>query len=129
MTVESLIDQLYLVCSSVGQSNGVGCPGPGRRFGEDPEAERHFHWEYRQVSTGWYFSEVLRLFLMAFPLFRLPSPKRQAVDSVVSPAISTPSAPAESGGSGSAKGQSASGLSMVLKFTRSRKFVLKHSSQ
>ena len=134
MTVESLIDQLYLICRSVGQSNGVGCPGPGggragRRFGEDPEAERRFHWEYRQVSTGGYFSEVLRLFLMAFPLFRPPSPKRQAVDSVVSPAISTPSAPAESDGSGSARGQTASGLTMVPKFTRSRKFVLKHSSQ
>ena len=81
------------------------------------------------MSTGWYFSEVLRLFFMAFPLFRPPSPKRQVVGSIVSPSVSTPSAPAESGGSGSAKGQSASGLSMVPKFTRSRKFVLKHSSQ
>ena len=81
------------------------------------------------MSTGWYFSEVLRLFFMDFPLFRPPSPKRQAVDSVVCPAISTPSTPAESGGSGSARGQTASGLSMVPKFTRSRKFVLKHSSQ
>ena len=69
-------------------------------------------------------------FLMAFRFFRPPSPsKRQAVGSVVSPAVSTPAAPAESGGSGSARGQSASGLSMVPKFTRSRKFVLKHSSQ
>ena len=82
------------------------------------------------MSTGWYFSEVLRLFFMAFPLLRPPSPsKRQAVGSVVSPAITTPAAPAESGGSGSAKGQSASGWSMVQQFTRSRKFVLKHSSQ
>ena len=79
---------------------------------------------------GWYFSEVLRLILMVFPLLRPPSPsKRQAVGSVESLAISTPAAPAESGGSGSTKGQSASGLSMVPKFTRSRKFVLKHSSQ
>ena len=43
--------------------------------------------------------------------------------------ISTPAAPAESGGSGSAKGQSASGLSVVLKFTKPKKFVMKHSSQ
>ena len=82
------------------------------------------------MSTGWYFSEVLRLLLMAFPLFSPPSSsKRQAVDSIVSPAVSTPSAPAEYGGSGSAKGQSASGLSMVPKFTKPKKFVLKHSSQ
>ena len=79
---------------------------------------------------GWYFSEVLRLILMVFPLLRPPSPsKRQVVGSVESLAISTPAAPVESGGSGSAKGQNASGLSMVPKFTRSRKFVLKHSSQ
>ena len=82
------------------------------------------------MSTGWYFSEVLCLILMAFPLLRPPSPsKRQAVGSIESLAITTPAASAESGGSGSAKGQSASGLSVVPKFTRSRKFVLKHSSQ
>ena len=82
------------------------------------------------MSTGWYFSEVLCLILMAFPLLRPPSPsKRQAVGSVESLAITTPAAPAESSGSGSAKRQSASGLSMVPKFTRSKKFVLKHSSQ
>ena len=82
------------------------------------------------MSTGWYFSEVLRLFLMAFPLLRPPSPsKRQAVSSIVSPAVATPSVLAESGESGSAKGQSASGLSMVPKFTKPKKFVLKHSSQ
>ena len=81
------------------------------------------------MSTGWYFSEVLHLFFMAFPLFRPPSPKRQAVGSIMSPSVSTPSAPAEYGGSGSAKGQSASGLSMVPKFTKPKKFVLKHSSQ
>ena len=79
---------------------------------------------------GWYFSEVLRLILMVFPLLRPPSPsKMQAVSSIVSPAVTTPSAPAESGESGSAKGQSASGLSMAPKFTKSKKFVLKHSSQ
>ena len=82
------------------------------------------------MSTGWYFSEVLRLILMVFSLLRPFSPsKRQAVGSVESVAITTPAAPAESGESGSAKGQSASGLSMVPKFTRSNKFVLKHSSQ
>ena len=76
-----------------------------------------------------YFSEVLR-FLMTFPFLRPPSPsKRQAVSSIVSPVIMTPSAPAESGGSGSTKGQSASGLSVVPKFTKPNKFVLKHSSQ
>ena len=69
---------------------------------------------------------ILMAFLLLRPLF--PS-KRQAVGSVESLAIMTPAAPAESGGSGSAKGQSASGLSMVPKFTRSKKFVLKHSSQ
>ena len=65
--------------------------------------------------------------------FLLPRPlspfKRHAVGSAESPAITTPVAPAESGGSGSAKGQSASGLSMVPKFTKPKKFVLKHSSQ
>ena len=79
---------------------------------------------------GWYFSEVLRLILMAFPSFRPPShSKRQAVSSIVSPAVTTPPVPAESGRSGSAKGQSASGLSVVLKFTKPKKFVMKHSSQ
>ena len=67
---------------------------------------------------------------MAFPLLRPPShSKKQAVGSVKSLAISTPAAPAESGGSGSAKWQSASGQSMVPKFTRPKKFVIKHSSQ
>ena len=42
-----------------------------------------------------------------FSLLRPPSPsKRQAVSSVASPVVTTTSAPAESGGSGSAKGQS-----------------------
>ena len=78
----------------------------------------------------WYFSEILRLFFMAFLLLRPPSPsKRRAVSSVVSPAITTPAVPAESGGSGSARGQSASGLSGVPKFTKPKKIVLKHSSQ
>ena len=78
---------------------------------------------------NWYFSEVLHFF-MAFLLRRPPSPsKKQAVSSVVSPAITTPTASAESGGSGSAKGLSASGLSGVLKFTKLRKFILKQSSQ
>ena len=82
------------------------------------------------MSTGWYFSEVLCLILMAFLLLRPPSPsKRQAVSSVVSPFVTTASAPAESGGSGSAKGQSVSGQSMVPKFVKPKKFVLKHSSQ
>ena len=82
------------------------------------------------MSTGCYFFGVLCLILMAFLLLRPLSPsKRQAVGSVESPAITTPAVQAESGGSGSAKGQSASGLSVVLKFTKPRKFVLKHSSQ
>ena len=67
---------------------------------------------------------------MAFPLLMPPSPsKRQAIGSVVSPADSTPAEPAEFGGSGSAKGQSASGQSVVPKFVRAKRFVLKHSSQ
>ena len=66
---------------------------------------------------------------MAFLLFRHPSSsKRQAVGSIVSPADSTPAALVESGGSGSAKGQSASGQSVVPKFVKPKKFVLKHSS-
>ena len=82
------------------------------------------------MSMDWYFSEILRLFFMAFLLLRPPSPSmRRAVSSVVSPAITTPAVPAESGGSGSARGQSASGLSGVPKFTKPKKVVLKHSSQ
>ena len=46
---------------------------------------------------------------------------------VVSPVDSAPAAPAESGGGGSAKGQSASGQAAVPKFTRAKKFVLKQS--
>ena len=77
-----------------------------------------------------YFSEVLCLFLMGFLLLRPPSPsKKWAVSSVVAPASSIPAAPTESGGSGSAKGQSALGLSGVPKFTKLKKFVLKQSSQ
>ena len=50
---------------------------------------------------------------MAFLLLRPPSPsKNWAVSSVVAPASSIPTAPIESGGSGSAKGQSALGLSV-----------------
>ena len=72
--------------------------------------------------------DVLNLFLMAF-LSRPPSPsKRRAASSVVSPAASTPAAPSESGGSGSARGQSALGLSGVPKFVKPKKFVLKQSS-
>ena len=82
------------------------------------------------MSTNWYFSEVLRLFFIVFLFLRPPSPsKRQAVSSIVSPAVATPSVLPESGESGSAKGQSASGLIVVPKFTKSKKFVLKHSSQ
>ena len=67
---------------------------------------------------------------MAFLLFRHPSSsKRQAVGSIVSPVDSTPVAPTESGGSGSAKGQSASGQTVVPKFVKAKRFVLKHSSQ
>ena len=67
---------------------------------------------------------------MAFSFPRPPSPsKRQAVGSVVSPADSTPVASAESGGSGSAKGQNASRHSVVPKFVKPKKVVLKHSSQ
>ena len=40
--------------------------------------------------------------------------------SVVSPVDSTPAAPAESGGSGSARGHSASGQAVVPKFTGQR---------
>ena len=66
---------------------------------------------------------------MAFLFLRHPSSsKRQAVGSIVSPAVLTPAAPAEFGGSGSAKGQSASGQSVVLKFVKPKQFVLKHSS-
>ena len=76
------------------------------------------------------FLESCVHFLWLFLLLRPPSPsKRQAVGSVESPAITTPAAPAESGGSGSAKGQSTSRLSVVLKFTKLKKFVLKNSSQ
>ena len=57
------------------------------------------------------------------------SSKRQAVGSIVSPADSAPAAPAESDGSGSARGQSASGHTVVPKFTRAKKFVLKQSPQ
>ena len=42
---------------------------------------------------------------------------------------SASAAPAEFGGSGSAKGQSASGQTVVPKFVKAKKFVLKHSSQ
>ena len=67
---------------------------------------------------------------MAFLLLRPPSSsKRQTVGSVVSPADSTPVASAESGGSGSAKGQSASGQTVVPKFVKAKRFILKHSSQ
>ena len=67
---------------------------------------------------------------MAFSLLRPPSPsKRQAIGSVVSPADSTPATPAEFGGSGSAKGQSALGQSIVPRFVRAKRFILKHSSQ
>ena len=67
---------------------------------------------------------------MAYLFLRHPSSsKRQAVGSIVSPADSTPAAPIESGGSGSAKGQSASGQTVVSKFVKVKRFVLKHSSQ
>ena len=67
---------------------------------------------------------------MTFLVPRPPSPsKRRAVSSVVTPASSTPAPSTESGGSGSARGQSASGLSGVPKFTKPKKFVLKQSSQ
>ena len=67
---------------------------------------------------------------MDFLLFRHPSSyKRKAMGSIVSPVDSTPAAPAESGGSGSAKGQSASGQTVVPKFVKAKRFVLKHSSQ
>ena len=59
---------------------------------------------------------------------------RQTVGSVVSPVDSAPTATAESGVSGSAKGHSAKGRSasrqsVVPKFVKAKKFVLKHSSQ
>jgi hypothetical protein len=65
-----------------------------------------------------------------FPFLRPPSSsKRQAVGSVVSPIDSAPATLVESGGSGSVKGQSASGQIVVPKFVKAKKFVLKHSSQ
>jgi hypothetical protein len=66
---------------------------------------------------------------MVFLFLRPPSSKRQTVGSVVSPADSTPAALAESGGSGSARGQSASGQTVVPKFVKAKRFVLRHSSQ
>ena len=67
---------------------------------------------------------------MVFLFLRPPSSsKRQTVGSVESPVDSAPAASAESGGSGFAKGQSASGQSVVPKFIKPKKFVLKHSSQ
>ena len=66
-------------------------------------------------------------FLDGFSFFLRPpsSSQRQMVDS----ADSAPTAPAESGGSGSARGQSASGQVVVPKFTRAKKFMLKQSPQ
>ena len=82
------------------------------------------------MSTNYHFFEVLSLFLMAFLLPGPPSPsKKRAVSSVVSPAASTPAVPIESGGSGSGRGHSALGLSVVPKFVKPKKFVLKQSSQ
>ena len=73
-----------------------------------------------------YFEFVLTVLLLSRP----PSPsKKRVASSVVSPAISTPAVPSESGGSGSARGQSASGLSGVPKFIKPKKFMLKQSSQ
>ena len=67
---------------------------------------------------------------MVLLLSRPPSPsKKRAVGSVVSPAASTPPVLSESGGSGSAKGQSALRLSGVPKFIKPKKYVLKQSSQ
>jgi len=67
---------------------------------------------------------------MSFLFLRPPSSsKRQAVVSNMSPADSTLAAPAKSDGSGSAKGQSASGQTVVSKFVKAKRFVLKHSSQ
>ena len=72
--------------------------------------------------------DVLNLFLTAF-LSRPPSPsKRQAASSVVSPVVSTLAMSSESGGSGSARGQGALGLSGVPKFVKPKKYVLKQSS-
>ena len=82
------------------------------------------------MSTGCYFFGVLCLILMAFLLLRPLSPsKRQAVGSVESPTITTPAALAKSDGSGSARGQSSLGLSVVPKFAKPKKFVLKQSSR
>ena len=49
--------------------------------------------------------------------------------SIVSPVDSTPAVLAESGGSGSARGQSASGQTVVPRFTREKRFVLNQSPQ
>ena len=83
------------------------------------------------MSTAWYLSELLP-FLDGFSFFFLRPPscsKRQTVGSIASPVDSAPVAPTESSGSGSAKGQSASGQIVVPKFVKPKKFVLKHSSQ
>ena len=75
-------------------------------------------------------SEVLNLFLTAFLLPRPPSPsKKRVVSSVVSPATSTSASSNEFGGSGSARGQSASVMSGVPKVIKPKKFVLNQSSQ
>ena len=75
------------------------------------------------------FSGFFDLLFEVWNFFFRPPSKRQTVGSVVSPADSTPAAPAESGGSGSARGQSTSGQTVVPKFAKAKRFVLKHSSQ
>ena len=59
----------------------------------------------------------------------LPRPPFLSKRWAVSSGATTPAVPAKSGGSGSARGQSASGLSGVPKFVKPRKFVLKQYSQ
>ena len=81
------------------------------------------------MSTNCHFLMSRICFDASFP-DRPPSPsKKWVASSVVSPAAWTPATPSESRGSGSARGQSASGLSGVPKFVKLKKFVLKQSSQ
>ena len=81
------------------------------------------------MSTAWYPCELLPSPDGFFLFLRSPSSKRLTVGSVVSPINLAPAAPAEPGGSGSAKGQGASGQTVVPKFVKAKRFVLKHSSQ
>ena len=67
---------------------------------------------------------------MIFLVSRPPSPSmKRAASSIMSPAASTPAAPNESGGSGSAKGQSALGLVSVPNLIKPKRYLLKQYPQ